>query len=169
MWVKLRASQVDRYRTSQGSQEQTLSTEYHGLQVSGPLDVVLNALGKRRQATRIHAKNFAVELTLDHRAADVHESLAISAQMLKDESLATEETTAELSLKSDIDLCAECGTQERVFLAIQLASQVGHIQRNYLSGVGGCKGDTLLAVPGIREVRHEDGLAGQYTFAHMHQ
>ena len=87
--------------TAQGGEEKTFTTEEHRLEVSGLLDAVFDARGKGNETPRINSQRFALQLALDDRATGMDEGLAVSLQLLEDESLAAEETCAELFIEGD--------------------------------------------------------------------
>lgn len=80
----------DRAVAPQRGQEEALATEDHRLEVTGPLDVVVDAVGDGDQAAGVDEQLLPLELLADHRAAGVDESQPVTIEPLQDETLAAE-------------------------------------------------------------------------------
>ena len=109
--------QVHRPLPAQGRQEQAFPAEEHGLQISRPLNVVLNPFGESDNATSIHSQGFSVEFFFDHCAAGMDKGASLSFEFLQDKAFATEEPGAEFFVKCDGDLGTQGRTEKSIFLA----------------------------------------------------
>ena len=77
------------------------------------------------------------------------EGHAVSEESLHDEPFTAEEARTEALLKRDSHLDATRGAEERILLAENLAADLGEVDREDLSRVGGRERDLLAAVPSL--------------------
>jgi len=111
------ALQPDAAMTGESREKQTLAAEKHGLQISGLLDGVVNALGKRNETAGVDAQGFAVQFTLDDGPSGVEEGIPVSFQLLQNKTFPAKESGPQALVEGDRHLRAFCRTEEGIFLA----------------------------------------------------
>ena len=157
--------QVHRPLPAQGCQEQAFPAEEHGLQISRPLNVVLNPFGESDNTTSIHSQGFSVELFFDHRAAGMDKGESLPFQFLQDKTFATEKPGADFFVKCDGNLGAQGRTEKSIFLADERPIGLILLERNNFSRVGRRKGDSPLHASVVGEMSYEQRFPSEYPLS----
>ncbi len=109
---------------AQGGEKHPLASKKHTLQISGALNIVIDARLKRDQTTGVDPQGFALQLALDDGPAGVDENQSVPLQTLQNEAFAAEEAGAEAALEGDVELGAEGSTEEGILLTKHFTAEL---------------------------------------------
>src|SRR5262245_22267478 len=149
-------------RTAERRKKHALAAEYRGFDSTDILDVVFDCGLQCNKTARVDAKHLArFESFFDQHPAGVDECPPVTLQALHNEPFTTEEPRAEAFLKRDADADTLGGHQERIPLRNQFPSNFGEFDRHDSPGIRSRERDPLLALSGVHENRHEQGLTDE--------
>lgn len=83
---------LEQYRSGapESGEEKSFTTEKHGFQAAGPLDVIVDSAGEGDNTAGIHPQLFIDQFFGDDGAAGVDEGHAVASQALEDKPFTTE-------------------------------------------------------------------------------